>query len=143
MPFQPSEQNVNWVGNKAAYRTLHHRVELLYGKAASHVCVDCGKVANDWSHRHETDPVIPENYDPRCRSCHLKYDRVDDQNGHVGRTGYAKGSQHGNAKLIEDQVKEIRERKDAGETLESLAESFNVCRATIRKIVDRRSWTHI
>jgi len=43
------------------------------GKVAEYLC-SCGEQARDWAHRHETDPAIPANYDPMCRSCHKAYD---------------------------------------------------------------------
>lgn len=54
-----------------------------------------------------------------------------------------RGSLHGQAKLTEDQVREIRRRRQAGVTLAVLAGEFRVTIAMIGHIVHRRSWRHI
>jgi hypothetical protein len=71
-----------------SYRSAHHRVSRVRGKASEHRC-PCGARAKDWAYMH-TDPdqiegvtgkgtrawfsVKPEHYEPRCRSCHTKMD---------------------------------------------------------------------
>lgn len=58
--------------------------------------------------------------------------------------GVCKGESHGMAKLSEDQVREII--KIFGESKMNkaqLARKFNVCRATIRNIVNKRNWSHL
>ena len=77
----------------AGYTAAHRRMDSDYGKAKTHACVDCGGAAKDWSYDHEdTDELLayglsvnpiayslkPEHYQPRCKSCHTKFD-----NGHV------------------------------------------------------------
>jgi hypothetical protein len=57
------------------YAHIHEAVQRIYGRASEYHCVDCDKPAYDWSHIHETDERESENYLPRCRSCHKKYDR--------------------------------------------------------------------
>jgi hypothetical protein len=55
----------------------HRLVEAEYGKASQYPCADgCGKQALDWSHTHDTDRNNINNYKPRCRSCHTKYDGI-------------------------------------------------------------------
>jgi len=49
----------------------------------------------------------------------------------------------GNKKLTEDQVLEIRERREDFETREKLAEEFDVDVSTITDITKRRTWRHI
>lgn len=53
---------------------MHKRIHRKYGAAKNHKCVDCSKQAKDWSLNGDyyTDKV--EDYSPRCRSCHVKYD---------------------------------------------------------------------
>ena len=52
----------------------HSNLYQISGKAAEYSCVDCGGQAKDWSQTHGTDGCDSEHYNPRCRSCHLKYD---------------------------------------------------------------------
>lgn len=68
---------------------LHRRLYRARGRAAEHPCVDCGKRARDWSYKHgdpnektqviggETVPysLNLDQYEPRCRACHMKFDR--------------------------------------------------------------------
>lgn len=62
----------NYAGN-------HVRVRETRGKAAERDCVDCGKVAAEWSHTHDTDPTDPQNYSPRCNKCHRVYDEISER----------------------------------------------------------------
>lgn len=73
----------------------HKRVMYDRGKASEYDCVDCGRRAQEWSCRHDVAPqyyqegwvTLPsgksllaywstssQDYDPRCKSCHRKYD---------------------------------------------------------------------
>lgn len=54
----------------------HERVVRARGRAAEHKCVDCGGDAKDWSQIHDTCGECIEDYEPRCRRCHQKYDKV-------------------------------------------------------------------
>lgn len=80
---------------EVAYRSAHDRVRRERGKAKYHACSDCGGVASEWSY-DGTDPdeltedvrhrdgalrpvafsLKPEHYSPRCRSCHIKFDKA-------------------------------------------------------------------
>jgi len=53
---------------------LHKRIVRRYGSAKNYFCVDCDEKAADWSHTHDTDRLDIENYEPRCRQCHIVYD---------------------------------------------------------------------
>jgi hypothetical protein len=82
----------NWRGDEIEYRGMHQRLGRL-GCADSHACVDCDGVAAEWS----LDPLPgstsvkvqfggacdgleystdPDDYKPRCVSCHLRLDRA-------------------------------------------------------------------
>jgi glucan-binding YG repeat protein len=55
-----------------------------------------------------------------------------------------KGEKHGQAKLKEEQVIEIRKlAKDAQRTQQSIADEFNVSRRLVGMITNRQIWTHI
>ncbi|TMJ00793.1 MAG: hypothetical protein E6G97_17830 [Alphaproteobacteria bacterium] len=58
-----------------------------------------------------------------------------------GRT--ARGERGGNAKLVESQVVEIRERVAAGETHDDVAEAFGVSDSLVQLIANGRSWKHV
>jgi hypothetical protein len=55
--------------------TLHKRIHRKHGPASAQSCVDCGSQAKDWSLKkgHEYSDSI-EDYEPRCRSCHVIHD---------------------------------------------------------------------
>lgn len=71
------------------YDGAHRRVVAVRGRAKDHTCIDCGGQAAEWSYNN-ADPeplyatvaggfvvaysLIIANYDPRCRSCHRKFD---------------------------------------------------------------------
>ena len=54
-----------------------------------------------------------------------------------------KGSAHGNSKLTEEDVVEIKERLRAGETQTSIAKDFGVSRITVSHINTGRYWKHV
>lgn len=73
--------------DQVGYVAAHGRVRRARGNASEHQCVDCGCQARDWSLRKgagrphvggRDDGLMvsgdPVDYDPRCRSCHGKYD---------------------------------------------------------------------
>jgi NAD-dependent SIR2 family protein deacetylase len=58
------------------HRIVHDTLQKIRGSASAFECVDkCGRTALDWSWKHDTDPNIIDNYEPRCRSCHGWYDQ--------------------------------------------------------------------
>lgn len=65
------------IGPAPSFATAHKRVVTLRGNAREHDCIDCDKIAYDWSYKHPVgfsdDPL---DYEPRCRGCHQKYDRT-------------------------------------------------------------------
>lgn len=83
------ECNGSWKGDDVGYTQVHRRLRTMRGPASSHVCVSCGGWAADWSYNHTgTDERIsvdgpsrgyayttnPDDYSPRCRSCHRIFD---------------------------------------------------------------------
>jgi hypothetical protein len=82
----------HWQGDGIGYRHAHARVAKYRGRAAEHACVDCAGPAQEWSYtvgcpRERTQWVgfkgesllvayspDPDRYDPRCKSCHSKFD---------------------------------------------------------------------
>lgn len=85
---QSGDRNHMWKGDAAGYSAAHLRVAALRGSAREHACIDCGSPAHDWSFNNgrRTDLRDPEtgcaysndpnDYDPRCRSCHRRFDRA-------------------------------------------------------------------
>jgi hypothetical protein len=74
------------------YRAAHGRITADRGKASAHPCVDCGEQGAHWSFSWRRTPIEHwlwgsigratcvytarvEDYDPRCRSCAVEYDR--------------------------------------------------------------------
>jgi len=71
----PAQQPSN--NPRYAFNRLHDDIRVARGRAAEHDCVDCGKKALDWSQVHGTDGSdLHKHFDPRCRSCHKKYDHT-------------------------------------------------------------------
>lgn len=54
-----------------------------------------------------------------------------------------RGERHWKARLTEDDVRAIRARRAAGETLGSLSQAFGVNEAQISAICHRRQWKHV
>lgn len=60
------------------YKEVHKLISEVRGGAWKYKCVNCEYHANEWSHIHESCPYDISNYEPRCYSCHRRYDR-----GHI------------------------------------------------------------
>lgn len=76
------------------YYSVHFQLSEVCGSASEHQCADCGGPASDWSYNHAADVEIsewvrvrgkpalrrysldPDDYAPRCRSCHTRLDRA-------------------------------------------------------------------
>ena len=56
------------------YKRNHVKVRRERGPAGLLSCVDCGGPANHWSLIHDGNPADVHAYEPRCHSCHLRYD---------------------------------------------------------------------
>ena len=54
-----------------------------------------------------------------------------------------RGQAHGNAKLNDDDVREIRVRHAAGDPVQVLADRFGVSPASISNVANRRTWSHV
>lgn len=85
---------------------------------------------------------------PACvNPSHLFAGTSADNGGDMSRKGRAtknlklKGSGHGNSKLTEPKVLEIRAR--AKEPFADLAKEFGVSSSTIEKVVYRSAWNHV
>lgn len=88
----------------------------------------CTSQKYEWAHIHGTDPLVTENYQQMCKSCHITYD-------------HQRGSGHANSKLTDDQVAEIRRRYAAGDvSQQALAGEFGIDQTTVSKIVLRKTY---
>ena len=91
----------------------------------------------EWAHIHDTNPGDIYNYVSLCKSCHNKYDGIGSHSSHL------KGEDHGQAKLTEQKVLEIRARyADGNDSYSTLAEEYSVGRTTICHIVRGETWKH-
>jgi hypothetical protein len=92
----------NYKGDEVTYYAAHDRVKVARGAACGHSCIDCGERAQDWSLRRDADKLTfghagrytlafspdPQDYVPRCKPCHGKYDsdwRRDRRTAAAGR----------------------------------------------------------
>lgn len=77
--------NSRWTGAQASYSAIHQRLTRARGRARTHTCVDCSDPAAQWSYSRTNGPghresevgpysVDLNDYDPRCVSCHKKFD---------------------------------------------------------------------
>ena len=92
LPKGSNHWNYNANPNKL---TMHRRIHRAHGAASKQLCVNCNNRARDWSLNGTiyTDKV--EDYSPRCRSCHTKYDMTPERNKNVSiglKKAYANGT---------------------------------------------------
>lgn len=55
----------------------------------------------------------------------------------------ARGEKVHGAKLTTEQVREVRARRAAGESLHSLSRTLGVSRTTLKKLTNRQTWKHV
>jgi hypothetical protein len=120
----------------AARRAVGHAI--VAGKlspASSRVCSDCGAGAAEYDHVNGYEPERHLDVEPVCKPCHLAR--------RVARGENARGENHWQAKLTEEQVRLIRELAAMEYTHEELGEMYGVARAHITLIVNRKRWAHV
>lgn len=86
-------------GHARHYQTAHNQIRLQRGAASTHLCVDCAAPAADWSLKHDSKQRIvaldgtraglafspdPTDYEPRCKPCHVTYDREANRGRDLG-----------------------------------------------------------
>lgn len=95
----------------------------------------------------------PEGCDRAIHSCdnppcvnkrHLRWgSAADNSSDMVSRRRHHHGSKHSNAKLSDSDVQEIRRVVGSGVAQKDVAARFNVSRATVCEIVNRKLWRHV
>lgn len=76
----------------------------------------------------------------------LEYVTPKQNNEHARRTGlcrWCKGAANGRSKLRESEVIQIRQKRECGETLQSLSDTFGVSVPVVHDIVKRKTWKHV
>lgn len=68
-------KNSNWIDGRDWYKTIHSYIIRYKGKASNHKCIDCSKQAFDWSNIDHMYSNNLNDYQPRCRSCHVIFDK--------------------------------------------------------------------
>ncbi len=94
-----------------------------------------GEIPNELVVRHKCDN--PNCINPEHLEIGTHADNIRDR---VERNRSARGSNHGRAKLTEDNVRYIR---NTNETTYFLAKEFDVDRKTIRNIRQFKTWKHV
>ena len=93
---------------------------------------------------------------PEHEAAHFDGDRVNNTPGNI-RSATAsencadrirhgtqpRGEQHGNAKLSDRDIREIRSLRARGAKLSDLAATFGICKSSAHNITSRRYWAHI
>lgn len=93
----------------------------------------------------ENKPIV--NHDDgdknNCSATNLVWSTYSENNQHAYDTGLKpRGSGFYNAKLTEDQVREIR-RNGKYDTFEAIASKYGVTKATIRDVLTNKTWRTI
>jgi hypothetical protein len=105
-PLHIGKLHPNWTGDEATNTAIHQRLRVERGPAKNFDCERCGKQAYDWSQLHGTNGLdLYQNFRALCRSCHNVYD----EKNHYFANADHKGEKHGQHKLVEREVREIRD----------------------------------
>ena len=68
------DKNGMWIDGRDWYKSRHSWIIRIKGKASNYKCVDCNNSAIEWSNKDHKYSDDPDDYDARCRGCHLKHD---------------------------------------------------------------------
>jgi hypothetical protein len=130
----------------------HHRTKQGYGRLgrAGDPCrnILAHRAAFEILHGHEPMPKGRHTCDhPWCFNPYHVAEGTQAQNvadmmergHHVAK----KGSEHGGAKLTDEQVREIRSLYDSGIFQPQIAKQFGLCQTSVSRIVRRDSWKHV
>jgi hypothetical protein len=113
-----------------SYDVWHKRVTKARGPASQYACVDCGEPAEDWSTVNPSSHDVRARFQPRCRTCHRRYDG-------------AVGEGHPRAKLTGKKVKQLRAGRAQGLTYRQLATEFGISDVSAWAAVNGKTWRHI
>ncbi len=107
-----------WRGDEVGYTGRHGRVYQARGPATT--CINgCSHTHYEWAHRHGTDQLDVNNYDPMCKRCHVHYDSA----------------------MTLERAEEIRARYAAGGVSQrKLASEFGISQSSVSLILNRRIW---
>lgn len=140
--FKGGAEHPNWKGDKALYRSKHWRVYRKRGKAAEYPCTDCREPAHHWSQIHGTSGSDPEHYQPRCRRCHMGYDREAYLNRDL--TTRPRGEDIVKAKLTADKVRKIRALAADGWFQHDIAAHIgDISKTAVGDILRGKTWRHV
>lgn len=124
---QVGRDGKNLLAHRVAYE-LHHGQSIPRGQCVLHRC----------------------DNPPCCNPKHLflgtRRDNLVDMYSKRRRQydGYAKGAKHGNAKLTDDNVREMRALYAAKQATQwDLAHRFGLTQSTVWAILVRRTWRHV
>jgi hypothetical protein len=113
-----------------SYDVWHKRVKKARGLASGYACVDCGEPAEDWSTVDPSSDDVRGRFQPRCRKCHRYHDG-------------AVGEGNPRAKLTNEKVRQLRERRAEGVTYQQLAIEFGISDVSACAAVNRKTWAHV
>jgi hypothetical protein len=113
-------------------------------------CVDCGGQARDYDHAHGYARENWLNVEAVCSACHAARRVARGELAKGERNGAytqpeqrPRGSAHGNAKLTEADVVEIRARRTRGEPYRVIAAAFGITPTNACFICKRKAWAHV
>jgi hypothetical protein len=113
-----------------SYDVWHKRVNQARGPASRYACVDCGEPAQDWSTVNPFSGDVRGRFQPRCRTCHRRYDG-------------AVGAGNPRAKLTDEKVRKLRALRAGGLTYRQLAAEFGISDVSACAAVNRQTWAHV
>lgn len=89
---------------------------------------------------HKCD--VPACVNPDHLFLGTRQENTDDMvaKGRQARIGNGSGEDSPNSKLNWAQVRDIRNRSDAGETQKSIAKSYGIDKSTVAQIIHRKTW---
>lgn len=133
LPEQACWRTANGRRNHELYRRLYNRLfgSIPDGLELDHLCFD-PSCCNPW----HLEPVTHTANMRRSNSGDLHYTRYKPEL-------LPRGERHGRAKLTKERVREIRARREAGESAIHLGKEYGLHWRTVYRIERREIWAHV
>ena len=126
--YPRGEEHWSWKDNPTS-GALHYRLYRTLGPASEYECEDCEDDAFDWSRIHGRDGKSTQDYLPRCRRCHVAYDKPH------------QGSKNSKARITEQEVLEIKDLLAKKLFLHrEIAEMFDITPMMVSQIHTGKTW---
>jgi DNA-binding XRE family transcriptional regulator len=144
--FESGDENACWewrgTKNNAGYPLFSFKGRMISATKTAYSIYYKRKIPKGWVVSHTCHNVACMNPDHLYITSRSDLTKELYESGRM-KPANQKGADNPNSKLTEDDVREIRRRKEEGATHMELAEEYGVTKTTISQIYNRKLWSHV